>query len=67
MHDGENGWLFRPQDADDLAEKLTRVLTASPADYRALQDGSLKGVEIHDIDRTLDTFEKLYRGEPVAP
>ena len=66
VHEGENGWLFRPQDADDLAEKLTRVLTASPEAYRALQDGSLKGVEIHDIDRTLDTFEKLYRGQPVA-
>jgi glycosyltransferase involved in cell wall biosynthesis len=67
VHEGENGWLFRPQDADDLAEKLTRVLTASPEEYLALQQGSLKGVEIHDIARTLDTFEKLYRGEPVAP
>jgi glycosyltransferase involved in cell wall biosynthesis len=66
VHDGENGWLFRPQDADDLAAKLTRVLTASPEEYRALQEGSLKGVEIHDIARTLSTFEALYRGEPVG-
>ncbi len=67
VHDGENGWLFRPQNADDLAEKLTRVLTASPEEYRAMQEASLKGVEIHDIARTLDTFEKLYRGQPVEP
>ena len=64
---GANGWLFRPRDADDLAAKLTRVLTASPEAYVAMQRASLKGVEIHDIARTLDTFEALYRGEPVEP
>ena len=32
-----------------------------------MQRASLKGVEIHDIARTLDTFEALYRGEPVQP
>ena len=34
---------------------------------RPIQKGrlSLEGVEIHDIEKTLDTFEKLYRGEPL--
>ena len=36
---GANGWLFRPRDADDLAAKLTRVLTASPEAYVAMQIG----------------------------
>ncbi len=67
VQDGVNGWLFRPQDPDDLAAKLTRVLSASPEDFLAMQRASLKGVEIHDIARTLDTFEALYRGEPVQP
>ncbi|WP_235038201.1 glycosyltransferase [Microbacterium sp. 18062] len=66
VHDGENGWLFDPESADDLAEKLRRVLTASPEDYSALQRASLEGVRIHDIARTLSTFEALYRGEPVG-
>lgn len=65
VHDGENGYLFAPGDADDLADKLRRVLTASPEEYLRMQEASLKGVEIHDIERTLDTFEKLYRGEAV--
>nr|WP_246286183.1 glycosyltransferase [Microbacterium pseudoresistens] len=65
VHDGENGYLFTPGDADDLAAKLTAVLTASPAEYERLQRASLDGVAVHDITRTLDTFEALYRGEPL--
>ncbi|MBF4562371.1 glycosyltransferase [Microbacterium sp. VKM Ac-2870] len=63
VHDGENGYLFEPGNVDDLADKLRRVLTASPEEYLRMQQASLDGVEIHDIDKTLDTFEKLYRGE----
>ncbi|WP_405374220.1 MULTISPECIES: glycosyltransferase [unclassified Microbacterium] len=66
VHDGENGYLFEPGDADDLAAKLRTVLTASPEEYSRMQQASLAGIEIHDIDRTLDTFEKLYRGEPLT-
>ncbi len=65
VHDGENGYLFEPGDVDDLVEKLRRVLTASPEEYLRMQQASLDGVDIHDIEKTLDTFEKLYRGEPV--
>ncbi len=66
VHDGENGYLFEPGDVDDLADKLRRVLTATPEEYLRMQQASLDGVEIHDIDKTLDTFEKLYRGEPLG-
>ncbi|MGW8482844.1 glycosyltransferase [Microbacterium sp. NPDC055903] len=65
VHDGENGYLFTPGDADDLADKLTRVLTASDAEYARMQHASLDGVLVHDINRTLDTFEALYRDEPL--
>lgn len=63
VHDGENGYLFRPGDADDLAAKLTIVLTADADERRRMQQASLDGVVMHDINRTLDTFEALYRGE----
>ncbi|RKR73930.1 glycosyltransferase [Frondihabitans australicus] len=63
---GSNGYLFTPGDSDDLAAKLTAVLTQSDDDYVAMRRASLKMIEPHDINRTLDTFEKLYRGEPVA-
>ncbi|GAA3598671.1 hypothetical protein GCM10022198_23630 [Klugiella xanthotipulae] len=62
VHDGENGYLFKPSDSDDLAEKLTRVLTAPPERYLAMQKASLDGVKVHDINSTISTFEALYRG-----
>ncbi|WP_374058508.1 glycosyltransferase [Microbacterium sp. KRD172] len=65
VHDGENGYLFEPGDADDLAARLTDVLTAEPAAYERMQQASLDGVMVHDINRTLDTFEALYRDEPL--
>lgn len=65
VHDGENGYLFDPSSQDDLAAKLTAVLTASPEERLAMQQASLDGVKVHDIQRTLRTFESLYRGEPV--
>ena len=65
VHDGENGYLFPPGDADVLAARLTDVLTAAPAEFERMQQASLDGVAIHDINRTLDTFEALYRDEPL--
>ncbi|WP_181905890.1 glycosyltransferase [Microbacterium bovistercoris] len=65
VHDGENGYLFEPGNVDDLAAKITRVFTASPAEYERMQRASLDGVAVHDINRTLDTFEALYRDEPL--
>jgi glycosyltransferase involved in cell wall biosynthesis len=65
VQDGVNGYLFEPGDVDELAARLTDVLTASPAARLAMQQASLDGVAIHDITRTLDTFEALYRGEPL--
>ncbi|MFT4219291.1 MAG: glycosyltransferase [Microbacterium sp.] len=65
VHDGENGYLFRPGDVDDLVDKLTTVLTQTPQERLRMQQASLDGVVVHDMDRTLDTFEALYRGEPL--
>ncbi len=65
VRDGENGYLFEPGDADEMAERLADVLTASPDERMRMQQASLDGVIIHDINRTLDTFEALYRGEPL--
>ncbi len=65
VHDGENGYLFAPGDVDDLAAKLTTVLTQSPEERLRMQRASLEGVKVHDMQRTLDTFEALYRDEPL--
>ncbi|MGO4593863.1 glycosyltransferase [Leifsonia sp. 2TAF2] len=66
VHDGENGYLFRPGDAQDLADKLEGVLTLPQEELDVLKRGSLRIVATHDIQTTISTFESLYRGEPVA-
>lgn len=66
VHDGENGYLFEPGSPEDLAAKLRTVLEAPPAEYRALKEGSLRLIAAHDIQRTISTFESLYRGKPVT-
>jgi glycosyltransferase involved in cell wall biosynthesis len=66
VHPGENGYLFEPGDVDAFAGYLEKVLKATPAELTRLKKGALKTVEVHDIQRTLDTFEGLYRGEKVT-
>ncbi len=66
VHDGENGFLFRPGDERDLADKLQRVLEMSHDELLKFKRESLQVVAAHDIRRTLRTFESLYRGEPVT-
>jgi glycosyltransferase involved in cell wall biosynthesis len=66
VHDGENGYLFEPGSAEDLAAKLRRVLEAPDDEYRALKEGSVRLIGAHDIQSTISTFESLYRGKPVA-
>ena len=62
VRDGENGYLFTPNDSDDLAAKITTVLSL-PADERAAMGKvSRSMVENHSIERTLQTFEDIYRG-----
>jgi len=66
VHDDQNGYLFRPGNARDLADKLTKILEMPVAELDAFKRESLKLIEAHDIGRTLNTFECLYRGEPVT-
>ncbi|WP_240606058.1 glycosyltransferase [Planctomonas deserti] len=66
VHDGENGFLFRPGDEQDLADKLRRVLEMPHDELLRFKRESLNVVAAHDIQRTLRTFESLYRGEPVT-
>ena len=66
IHDGQNGFLFEPGNVEELAEKLTRVLTMPWPELEAMKRESLHFIAGHDITRTLDTFEALYRGEDVV-
>jgi len=62
VRDGENGYLFTPNDSDDLADKLTRVFSLPDDERQAMGKTSREMVEIHSLKRTLQTFEDIYRG-----
>lgn len=66
VHHKQNGFLFEPGDIDELARRLGDILTMPQERLDEFKRESLKIVEAHDINRTLDTFEALYRGEKVA-
>lgn len=66
VHDGDNGYLFEPENVDDLAAKLTTVLTLPQDELTRMKRNSLRLIAPHDIERTLTTFERLYRGEAVT-
>lgn len=62
VRDGENGYLFTPNDSDDLAKKITQILELPAGQRKAMGQASRAMVEPHSIQGTLQTFEDLYRG-----
>ena len=62
IHDGDNGYLFPPDDVDALADRLRRILNADQAELDRLSENSLHLIQAHDIERTIKIFEDLYRG-----
>jgi len=63
VHDGDNGYLFEPNNSSDLAEKLRLVLEADEAELARMSENSLHLIQAHDIERTLKIFEDLYGGK----
>ncbi|MDO5753506.1 glycosyltransferase [Arthrobacter sp.] len=59
---GVNGYLFTPNDSDDLAQKITTIMRLSPEDRAAMGAASHSMVARHGLQATLDTFEDIYRG-----
>lgn len=62
IHDGDNGYLFPPDDVDALAERLRRILVADQTELNRMSENSLHLIQSHDIERTILIFEDLYRG-----
>ena len=62
VHDGDNGYLFTPDDHVDLASKLRLILQADQIELDRMSENSVHLIQAHDINRTLDIFENLYQG-----
>ena len=67
VHDGDNGYLFPPDDVEAFADRLLKVLTASQQELDRLSENSLHLIQSHDIDTTIKIFEGLYRGDSQDP
>jgi glycosyltransferase involved in cell wall biosynthesis len=60
VHDGENGYLFPDGDSQMLAQRAITILS-SPTLRTAMGQKSLDIIQAHDIQKTLDKYESLYR------
>jgi glycosyltransferase involved in cell wall biosynthesis len=59
VHDGENGFLFTPDDSAALAERLARLV--SDADLRGrMSENALAVARRHDRRRVLDEWQDVY-------
>ena len=67
VHDGDNGYLFPPDDVAAFADRLLKVLTASQQELDRLSENSLHLIQSHDIETTIKIFEGLYRGDVEEP
>ncbi|MEV7660205.1 glycosyltransferase [Paenarthrobacter sp. NPDC089316] len=62
VRDGENGYLFTPNNSSELAAKITKLVQLPKDELEAMGKMSREMVEPHSINGTLQTFEDLYRG-----
>lgn len=60
VHDGENGYLFADGDSQMLAGQAVKILSDSKLREQMAQK-SLQIIQAHDINKTLDKYELLYR------
>ncbi|WP_184235972.1 glycosyltransferase [Conyzicola lurida] len=65
VHHGENGFLFEPGNVEEFAARLTDILSMPEDELQRFKQESLRIVAAHDIQRTVSTFEAIYRGEPI--
>ena len=66
VHDGDNGYLFEPDDVEDFSQCLLKIATADQKELNRLSENSIHLIQSHDIKKTLAIFEGLYRGDQDA-
>lgn len=66
VDEGVNGYMFKPGDRKDLAEKLDRILAMDQAERAKFGEAGHRKVMNHAQKKTMNSFEALYRGETVT-
>lgn len=57
--DGWNGYTFKPEDYEDLAQKIIKILSSERLIER-FSKNSLKLVKKHEINRSVNELERVY-------
>ena len=60
VHDKINGYLFNPGDTDTVVKGLINIFTEDNL-CKAMSEKSLEYSLPHDIHKTVDSFERLYK------
>lgn len=60
VKDNMNGHLFMEGDIQGMVNSIKDIITCGDARYHEMSQKSLEYVQLHDIERTLDSFEQLY-------
>ncbi|MGP5688356.1 glycosyltransferase [Glutamicibacter ardleyensis] len=63
---GVNGYMFEPGNREDLAQKLDKVLSLEPQERERLGSAGHRKVMNHAQEKTMNSFEALYRGQSVT-
>ena len=66
VDEGVNGHLFPPGDHVALTERIARILDLSDAERAAMGEASHAKALHHSAQKTVDIFERLYRGATAA-
>ena len=66
VDEGVNGWLFPPGDHVALADRIRRILELPEPERAAMGEASHAKAVSHSEDKTVDLFERLYRGATPA-
>lgn len=62
VSEGVNGYLFEPNNSDDLAQKMDAVLGSSAETQQAMGKSSHAMASQHALERIMDIMHEMYRG-----
>jgi len=62
VSEGVNGYLFQPNNPEDMARKMNTVLGASREEQLAMGQASHYFASQHDHERIMDILHKIYHG-----
>lgn len=66
VHDGQNGFLFKPDSPTDLANKILKLFSLPDGDFTRLASGSQVLAESHDLEATVNVYASLYKGQELT-